>query len=349
MTGVFLLVMSLSGSVLVFHDEIDRIFFRDQILLNSPTHDLSFDRSFEKIRSANAGWEIRVPVLPNPGEALRYELRKGNLRKWIFVHPEKGNILGTVDRADQRFINILLTLHYSFFAGTPGKIFVAILGVVFLLLLVTGLIIYRKSLVKVLLFRQHFSFKSRRAGFSSLHRWVGVWGLILNLFICITGIRMAYVVASGALKTVPYQINVPTMTHSIDEMIRRAKLDHPEFEVTYLRFPTMEGGNLSLLGHHASDPFYYGRLYSNLALNSQTGAVETMTLLREKPWLDRFMIILQPLHLADYGGIGLKVIYTIAGVLPGVLAISGFVIWTYRVRSKKKKVGAPRKELKTAA
>lgn len=349
MAGVFLLVMSLSGSLLVFHDEIDHVLFRDQIVLKDPTQILSFDRSFEKVRSANVGWEIRVPAFPETGEALKYELRKGNLRKWILVDPEKGSILSTIDRADKRLINVLLTLHYSFFAGTPGKVFVAIVGVAFMILLLTGLIVYRKSLIKVLLFKQHFSFKSRRASFSSLHRWFGVWGLILNLFICITGIRMAYVVASGALKTSPYQINVPTMTYSIDEMIARAKLDYPDFEITYVRFPTMEGGNLSLLGHHVSDPFYYGRLYSNLALNFKSGTVESITLLRDKPLLDRFLIILQPLHLADYGGLGLKIAYSIAGVIPGILAISGFVIWNHRGRSKKKNHTGPTKKLKAVA
>ena len=50
----------------------------------------------------------------------------------------------------------------------------------------------------------------------------------------------------------------------------------------------------------------------------------------DKPWMDRLLIILQPLHLVDFGGMAVKVTYSIAGVLPGLLAISGFVIWRYR-------------------
>lgn len=336
MAGMFLLVMSLSGSVLVFHHEIDHALFGNQIELSEAAGMLSFDNSFERIRSSYPGWEIRVPAFPEHGEALKYELRKDKLRKWVFAHPESGEIIGTVDRADQRIVNVLLTLHYSFFAGTPGKVFVAVLGVVFLVMLVTGIIVYRKSLVKVLLFRQHFSIRSRRALFSSLHRWVGVWGLVLNLFVCITGIRMAYVVAAGALKAAPYEINVPAMTQSIDEMISRARQNYPDFEVTYLRFPTSEDGKLSLLGHHVSDPFYYGRLYSNMAVDWNSGDVAAVTMLKDKPWLDRFLIILQPLHLADFANLGVKLAYTFAGVLPGLLAISGFVIWNYRRKSAKK-------------
>lgn len=338
MAGIFLFVMSLSGSMLVFHDEIDHALYRDRIQLQQPAETLSFDISFENIRRAHPGWEIRVPAFPRHGEALKYELRNDKLRKWIFVHPATGEVLGKVDRADRRFVDVMLTLHYSFFAGTPGKVFVAALGVAFLVLLITGVILYRKSLLRVLLFRQHFSLRSKRAFFSSLHRWVGVWGLILNIFICITGIRMAYVVALGALKAAPLEINVPAMTHSIDAMIAEAKRSHPDFKVTYVRFPTSEEGKLSLLGHHISDPFYYGSLYSSIAMNYERGKVETITLLKDKPWLDRFLIILQPLHLADYASTGLKLIYTIAGALPGILAISGFIIWKYRMRNPKKNI-----------
>lgn len=332
MAGIFLLVMSLSGSVLVFHDEIDRAFFRDHFELQQPAGSLSFDHSFDKVRKANPGWEIRVPSLPQSGEALKYELRKEKLRKWIFVHPETGEVLGAVSRADKRFVDVLLTLHYSFFAGTPGKIFVLILGLIFLVLLITGTVLYRKSLLKVLLFKQHFSRKSRRALFSSVHRLLGVWGLVLNMAICITGIRIAYVVASAGVNAAPLEVSVPAFTRSIDEMISAAGNTYPEFNVTYVRFPLTAESKLLLLGHLKSDPAYYGKFYSNVAIDHRTGKIEGITLLKDKPPLDKFLTILQPLHFGDYAGIWVKLIYTIGGLLPGILAVSGYVIWRLRKR-----------------
>jgi uncharacterized iron-regulated membrane protein len=335
MAGMFLLAMSLSGSVLVFHDEIDHAFFRNEILLQEHGQRLSFDRSFEHIRKNNPGWEIRIPARPDDRQALKYELRKGNLRKWIFVHPEKGHVLATIDRADRRLVNVLLTFHYSLFGGTPGKIFVTIIGVAFLALLVTGVILYRKSLVKVFLFRHRFSLKSRRAFFSSAHRLIGVWGLALNVLICITGIRIAYVVTSAAINATESPISVPVITHSIDALVSKAQAAHPEFRVRYLRFPSTDEGKLLLLGHLGSDPSYYGRTYSNIAINYQSGDVEGISLLRDKPFSERFLIILQPLHFGDYAGIWVKLIYAIGGLLPGVLALSGFLIWRYQHRKSR--------------
>lgn len=324
--------MSVSGAILVFHDEIDRALFLDQMVLPQPAENLSFDRSFENIRKENPGWEIRVPGLPRNNDALRYELRKENLRKWIFVHPETGAVLHTVDRADKRFVNVLLTLHYSFFAGTPGKVFVLLIGIAFAALLLTGVVLYRKSLAKVLLLRQHFSLKSKRAFFSSVHRLLGVWGLVFNILICVTGIRIGYVVASAGMQSTVAEVNTPEITGSVDKLIANAEKTFPGFEINYLRFPSRPEGKFTLLGRSKSDPSYYGKYYSSITMNYRTGGIDGIALLKDKPLADRFLTILQPLHFGDYAGLPVKLIYTIGGLLPGILAVSGFVIWRYRSR-----------------
>jgi uncharacterized iron-regulated membrane protein len=333
--GIFLLVMSVSGSILVFHDEIDHLFFKSDKVLVKPAGALSFDRSYEEIRQAHPGWEIRVPSLPmEKTEALKYELRKGNLRQWVFVHPETGEWLHTVNEADKRFVHVLLTLHYSFFAGTVGKVLVLFIGIAFLVLLITGLIVYRKSLAKVLLFRQSVSLKSKRSFFSSMHRMVGVWGLVFNILICITGIRIAYVISAAALKPVPPEVSVPPISHSIDELIADAGKAYPAFQVNYLRFPLNSDGKLVLLGRLKSDPSYYGKFYSSIPIDPQTGRVGKIDRLKDKPWLDRLLIILQLLHFGDYAGIGVKILYALGGILPAILSITGFIIWQYRSRPR---------------
>lgn len=328
---MFLLVMSLSGSILVFHEEIDHAFFNNRIALSKPFDRVSIDRSFENVRGGNDGWEIRVPDLPQHSDSpLKYELRKENSRKWIFVHPETGELLNTVERADQRLVNVLLTLHYSFFAGTAGKIFVLFLGITFAIVLFTGAMLYRRSLLKVFAFKQHLSLKSKRAFSSSVHRLLGVWGLIFNILICVTGIRIAYVVASAGVKSATSAVSVPVISHSIDALLDKAATMYPEFQVRYLRFPSHDDGKLVLLGHLRSDPSYYGKFYSSISVNYKTGEIDGISLLKDKPFIDRILTILQLIHFGDYAGLWVKVIYTIGGLLPGILAVSGFFVWRYR-------------------
>jgi uncharacterized iron-regulated membrane protein len=326
--GIFLLAISLSGSLLVFHDEIDAAFYQDELLLPEPVDELSIDRSLEKIRSNHPGWEIRIPGLPeSKDEALKYELRQGTQRKWLMAHPSSGEILHKDDTADKRLVNVLLTLHYSIFAGTTGKVFVFLCGLAFLVLLVTGVILYRKSFFKVISFRQGISIKSRKSFFSSLHRILGVWGLFFNILIGITGLWMAYVVINSALKTSDALPDTPPTVLSIDRVLEQVKARQPGFEVHYLRFPATPEERLSISGRMQTDPAYYGRYYSRLQVNYRTGEIEQMALLRDKPLLDRFTTILQPLHFGNYAGLLVKIIYSLGGVLPGILSVSGFLIW----------------------
>lgn len=335
---MFLLVMSLSGSILVFHDDIDQAIYHQHLALKEPARDVVVDASFEKIRSTYPGWEIRLPELPQSDhEALKYELRNGDKRKWVIVHPETGAIMSTVDQAHKRFVFTLLTLHFSFFAGTTGKALVLMFGIIFLIALVTGLMLYRKSLAKVLLFRQKISLKNKRAFLSTTHRIVGVWGLVFNMLICITGIRISYVVASNALNQKITEIAVPQISRSVDGIIENVTRNYPDFNITYIKFPLNREGQLLILGHHKSDPAYYGETYSNIAVNYETGEVERVALLKDKPFIDRVLTILQPLHFGNYAGFWMKIIYAIGGLLPAVLSISGFVIWYIRTSIHRQK------------
>ncbi|MBC5994569.1 PepSY-associated TM helix domain-containing protein [Pontibacter cellulosilyticus] len=337
--GLFLLISSLTGSVLVFHHDIDHVQFKQLSSLTSPASELKIDNSFERIRQANPESDIRVPELPeNSNQALKYEIRKGSSRKWLFVHPETGETLATVDRADKRLVHVLLDLHYNLLSGTPGKIIVLLGGLALIVLTITGFLLYRKSILKVLSFRQLVSFKSRRSFFSSLHRVVGVWSLVFNLFISITGTWIAYTIVEYALSPASSAVaEVKPAVVSVDEVIRQVKADYPEFKVNYLRFA---GGTLSVLGRHQNDPAYYGRTYSNIQVDLTTGEVKSVNMLRDQPWHQRLLTISKPIHFGDYAGIWVKLLYSFFGMLPGILAVSGFVIW--RLRKIKPAPKAPR-------
>lgn len=337
--GVFLLLSSVTGSVLVFHHEIDRAQFASLSTLAAPATELRIDNSIEGILQAYPESDIRVPELPEaPNQALKYEIRKGDTRKWVFVHPETGETLGVVKRADKRLVHVLLDLHYNLLSGTPGKITVLLGGIALAVLTVTGFLLYRRSILKVLAFRQRISFKSRRSLFSSLHRVVGVWSLVFNLMISITGTYIAFTIVQSAFAQRNAAVEVPPISVSVDAVLGQVRKDYPGFEVNYLRFA---GGTLSVLGRMASDPAYYGSTYSNLQVDLGTGKVKGASFLRDMPWHQRLISILKPLHFGDYAGLGVKLLYSFFGMLPGTLAVSGFFIW--RLRNRRADRGAPRR------
>ncbi|MCJ8167135.1 PepSY domain-containing protein [Pontibacter sp. E15-1] len=337
--GVFLLVSSLTGSVLVFHHDIDHAQFAHLSTLEEPASGLRIDSSLGRIREENPGADIRVPGLPEgPLEALKYELREGGSRRWVFVHPETGQTMATVRHAEKRLVHVLLDIHYNLLSGTAGKIIVLLGGIALILLTLTGFLLYRRSILRVLSFRQRVSFKSRRSFFSGLHRVVGVWSLVFNLIISVTGTYIAFTIVQSALAPSSTVEDDSPATVSVDAVLRQVKEDYPSFEVNYLRF---SGGTLSVLGRLNSDPAYYGATYSSLQVDLSTGKVKGTSFVRDTPWHRRWVTVLKPLHFGDYAGLWVKLLYSSFGMLPGILAVSGFLVW--RLRGRRPDRGTPQR------
>jgi uncharacterized iron-regulated membrane protein len=330
--GILLLISSITGSVLVFHHEIDHAQFSAETTLDKPAAELIIDNSFEPIRKLYPNHDIRVPDIPEDSDqALKYELRKGKSRKWIFAHPETGEMLAEVERADERLVHVFLELHYMLLSGTVGKVVVLLLGIALISLSITGFMLYRKSILKVITFRQRLSLKSRRSLFSSLHRIVGVWSLVFNLFISITGTYIAFTIVQAAFSSQGNAvIENPPVSISIDAALEEVKRKYPAFESNYLLFPKSTDGKLTVLGRLKSDPAFYGFNYSKIQVDTKTGKIASVNFLRDMPWYKRAVTILKPLHFGDYAGLSIKLIYCFFGLFPGILAISGFFIWRFR-------------------
>jgi uncharacterized iron-regulated membrane protein len=330
--GLFLLFMSISGAILVFTDEWEESADARWVKVDNPSGTFSYDASLPRVRSQYPGWEIRAYGQPAANAALIYELRKGELRKRVFAHPQSGELLHVSGQA--RWYQQLLLFHYTLFSGTSGKITVFFIGVLFLISLITGLYVYRKSIVRVLLFRVRLNLKNKRSYNSSLHRIVGVWSLLFNLLIVTAGLTLAGQISLGALNgTKPAKAAASSTINSVDALRTSLLQANKDFEIHLLRIRP-SGNTVQFSGHYTNDPFYYGKYYSYFILNGETGAVENKVVLREQPLSKRLLAHSGPLHFGNWGGVVVKILYCLFGLTPALLSITGFVIW---MRSGKKK------------
>lgn len=333
--GVFLLMMSITGSMLVFSDELETLEERDipsvQTIKGSP----SFDASFPSVQQAYPGWEIRLYHLPKADEALVYELRQKENRKKVYVHPVSGKIMGSNENANNSVQRRLLLLHYTIFAGTTGKIVVFGTGVLFLITLITGLIVYRKSLIKVLTFKVRFNRKTTRSFYSSLHRIIGIWSLLFNLLMVTTGLWLSGQVVLNALKssaaTVKKKDTPPIQ--SVDGIVRKLSKEYSNFEIHLIRI--RPGGNaVQVSGRLPDDPRYYGKYYSSFTINGSTLEIEKSGFMKNMSAGERLSKMSGPLHFGNYGGFLLKIVYCLFGFAPAFLSISGFILWRKRKKAK---------------
>src|SRR5688572_23898373 len=127
--GLFLLMMSITGSILVFSEELEILEERSLPKVQTVAGQPSFDASFNSVKNQYQDWEIRLYHLPQLNKALVYELRQKEKSKKVYVHPTTGKILGINEDANQSLQRQLLLLHYTLFAGTVGKVTVFFIGI----------------------------------------------------------------------------------------------------------------------------------------------------------------------------------------------------------------------------
>lgn len=323
-SGLFLLVLGLTGSILAFNKDIDEVVFGKYKAEVSSPDVLELDKAIKTVQKKFPEWETRI-VHFKEGESILFNLRLPEARRFVFVHPETGNVIANID-ANTTITKWILKLHYSFLAGTVGRILVLIVGILLLLSLITGTILYRKMIIKTLLFRVRIKRRHSRNFYSAVHRYVGVWALILNLVLVTTGIFLAYKVARGSLRT-PKNPVPPMLSISVEESLKTIKDVYPDFKPEYMRLPKYKDAPLVVNGIFRPDPFYYSQYFNKVLVNSQTGKISSVTKVAEANLITRLDSMISPLHFGQFGGFPIKFIYCLIGLSGPFLSITGYAIW----------------------
>ncbi|MBX5497026.1 MAG: PepSY domain-containing protein, partial [Bryobacteraceae bacterium] len=80
---------------------------------------------------------------------------------------------------------------------------------------------------------------------------------------------------------------------------------------------------------HGATPLT-ARLYKPVLVDAQTGE---LTDTRDLPWYVTALLVSQPLHFGDYGGLPLKILWALLDVATIVVLISGLYLWIARRKS----------------
>lgn len=332
--GLFIFLMGITGAILVFHHELEHWEHREVWTVENSAP-VSIDRGYKGVINRYQNWDIRLQRFSQaPTETLVFQLRQPDRRLTVFVHPSTGAILKAVD-TEKTMVHWLLKLHYALHARLVGEIIVFVIGIIYLVSLITGVIVYRRSLVKVLLFRSKFNRKNRRTVASVLHRYVGVWALLLNLLVVITGAVISYEVVAFGLKkssgTPPVIENLP-LRWSVDSALTAIASRERGFQPAYIRFPTKPDGAVTFNGRASQQSFLYSQFYNGISLNGQTGELSGLELARDKSASVQVSSLVRGIHFVEFGNIWVKLLFMLVGLSAPILSLTGFLLWKWRKR-----------------
>lgn len=348
--GIFILIMGLTGSVMVFDDEIEHFIQRDIIYQPDSDRPVSLDNAYASITEKHGNWDIRFTVIPEEAnQTIEAEIRRPDDRRYLYIHPATGEIMRDLDSYNT-FSYWMLKLHYTLHAGFIGEVILLIAGFMFICSLITGFWFYRKAIWRVLTFKIRPRFRDLKSGSSELHRSVGVWALIFNLITAITGTVILLIIVQTNMNAEepPPMPDPPAVETSIDNLLEKAKQAYPGFDPSYIGMPRQAGGDITLYGHMDTDlPIHYK--FSNYVQYDPTDGSESNSFFIEnQPLSAHLLSFTYPLHFGNWGGIIIKMLYCFFGLAPAILSITGFIIWQKR-NSKKESIKKARPKTPVAA
>lgn len=347
--GFFLILLGLSGSALVFKEEIDNWANKELLTVEVKNQLLPLDYFYKDMARRYPAIDGIAWMNPDddPNKAYNFRLYLNDARitsydlGLITYNPYTGKILreGELDDLEPSVIEWIYQYHFSLQLGVPGAAYVALLGICILVSILTGIIIYRKYIVKVLTFRLKINRKSRWTVTSDLHRIVGVWSLFFNTIIAFTGFWLNIFAFDGdvwAKEVVPTKLNT-LARHSLDSLYKQALVQMPDLQPDYVYLPTQPEKKFVVRGLIKGEAQIWAG-NNSVQFNALTGKLTGINRIANEPLWNKIEATFYSLHIGSYGGLPIRIIYLIIGLTPGLLSITGFMLW--QRRRKKNKRGA---------
>ncbi|MBS1662563.1 MAG: PepSY domain-containing protein [Bacteroidetes bacterium] len=237
------------------------------------------------------------------------------------------------------FTDIMLELHRRMFMGLGGELFLGLMGMLFVVAIISGFVLYGPFMKKL-------DFGTIRARRSSRLKWLdlhNLLGIVTGLWLFVVGLTGVINEFSVPLFGIwqltdvnkmltPYKGKpVPQQLSSVEAAYDSVAAALPDMSVTSVVFPgaPYSSSQHYLLWAKGNTPLK-SRLFSPCLVDAKTGRLSVVL---QMPWYLRGLEVSRPLHFGDYGGMPLKVIWAILDVLAIVVLWSGIYLWFKRKRT----------------
>ncbi len=350
----FMLVVCVTGLPLVFSDEIAELSGRQFTQAAMPAD--APRASTDKVAAA--------ALAHVPGKVPLYLFREDDQPDLWYVKldtrvdtDERHAVLVAVDARDasvlgipefgKGFMGLVYRLHVDLFADLPGKLFLGLMGLLMLVAIVSGVVLYPPYMRKL----EFGTVRHERGGrirWLDLHNLLGMVTLCWALVVGATGVvntwadlilkawqqeQMARLAAGNASLVLAGDRADATTAREAGPAqfaLTQALRAEPGMKLEMMAWP---GTLLSTREHFAvilrGDTPLTSRLRQALLVNPDTGDVLRAG---ERPWYVTLFQLSQPLHYGDYGAMPLKVLWAALDLLTIVVLGSGLYLWVARRR-----------------
>ena len=338
---VFMLLLCLTGLALIFHHEIGHLLGTEveapEMPAGAPRADL--DRVVAAARALHPGKVVQFVSLDKDEPIWFVTLNDDPLAqegfKSVAVDARTGQVLAQ-PRFDEGFMWWMFRLHVDLFAGLPGKLFLGLMGLLLVIAIVSGVVLYAPFMRK-LDFGAVRRGRSNRIKWLDLHNLLGIVTLTWALVVGLTGVINTwadlmvkyYQFTTLSEMTAAYRGQpVPDKLGSLQQSVTAAQALEKDMVLGFVAFP---GTTFSSPHHYAifmrgTEPLT-ARLFKPVLVDAQTAQVTDS---RDLPWYMTALLVSQPLHFGDYGGLPMQLLWALLDIVTIVVLGSGLYLWVAR-------------------
>ena len=338
----FILLLCLTGLPLIFMHEIDHWLHAEIQPRTLPVGmpDASLDRVLDAVKQRHPTHTVQY-LSRDAEEPEVWSVAMGSSAvdkdntRMLIVDARTAEVLGE-PKLNEGFMHVMLRLHIDLFAGLPGTLFLGSMGMLLLLAIISGIVLYP-------LFMRKLSFGTVRRDRSARARWLDTH----NLLGIVTVVWAFTVGITGVINTLGEPVIKFWQSDQMAQMLEpyknkpaptaRASLQKSADAASALE-PTMRIGFIAMPGTELSSDHHYAifmrgkepltaKLLKPVLVDVTTARVAES---RPMPWYVTTVLLSQPLHFGNYGGMPMKIIWALLDIATIIVLGSGLYLWIKR-------------------
>ncbi|MCE7043615.1 PepSY domain-containing protein [Dyadobacter sp. CY312] len=352
-SGLVVFIVALTGCLLVFEEELEPVINRSFHITSVPSGSgrLSLDSLTQVISTEYPNNKLsRIIVEPEEDRTVVFGLKQGKSEKELLsvaVDPYTGKITGSRQEHDT-FFEVVIRLHRYLCMGDTGKIITGISCICFLVIMITGLVLWwpgRKN--RKQRFKVKWDASPKRLNWD-LHAVFGFYALPFVFLIASTGLVWSYKWVNNLIylafdgkpqqkREAPSNLisSAASVTHYQQILNKTDQLRSHTGKVT---FTTLDTDSLSITVAKTDDEAAISNIVSFLYFDKNTGSlISTRLYENETPGFKARRVVF-PIHTGSLLGWPTKIIAFIAALITASLPVTGIIIWLGRKKKRKKKV-----------
>jgi uncharacterized iron-regulated membrane protein len=374
-SGLIVFIVSVTGCLFVFQKEISELIYKDMLFVTPVSAPTLAPTVLQEKAQAAIGKDKPIQYMTfyrQPDRAWEFSVYKAGNEKAItffgsvdyygsvFVNPYTGEITGIHDYKHDFFV-IVKYIHWSLLLNHPvGAQIVGWSTFIFVILLITGLILWwpkkwTKS-TREQSFKIKWSAKFKRVNYD-LHNVLGFYSMLLALVLAFTGMVWAF----KWFEATVYVIAARTTTAPESKTFKSDTLQLPstkglDIAYAYLlkEMPDAQRFGASAPSPEASAPIYMSGYYGketyynrdDFQFDKNTGKKLYRQTAKDRNAGEKLIGMNYDIHVGAIGGLPGKILAFIISLICASLPLTGLLVW---LNKGKKKSKAEKKEQRSVA